>query len=302
MAKTTKISMHFAEEVKERLIRKKPDIKVEIVKSLKNNGVTLVGISISKKEEQVIPSIYLETYYEKYLNGKPMESIVQELLCIYEKCKVESPVMEDELIGFEKVKQNIYYKLVNLEKNEELLKSLPYIPYQDLAVVFYILVSKEEAGIASIPVNKKLMRRWGMDRAEELFEIASANTQRLFAPSIQYMGRFIQELENPFEYEEAQEDEMELYIATNCSHVNGASVILYENLLQEFARKVQRDFFVLPSSIHELLFVPILEYMEPDELKGMVCEVNQLVVSEEDILSDSVYRYYADQRCLRVVA
>lgn len=60
MAKTTKISMHFAEEVKERLIRKKPDIKVEIVKSLKNNGVTLVGISISKKEEQVIPSIYLE--------------------------------------------------------------------------------------------------------------------------------------------------------------------------------------------------------------------------------------------------
>ena len=302
MTKTTKIPMHFAEELKERLIRKNPDIKVEIVKSLKNNGVTLVGISISKEEEQVIPSIYLESYYEKYLNGKPMESIVQELLCIYEKCKVESPVMEDELIGFEKVKQNIYYKLVNYKKNKEQLKSLPYIPYQDLAVVFCILVSKGETGMASIPVNKKLMRLWGMDRAEELFEIASANTQRLFAPNIQHMGRFIQELENPFEYEEAQENEMEVYIATNCSCVNGASVILYENLLQEFARKVQRDFFVLPSSIHEMLFLPISEYMELDELKGMVCGANQMVVSEEEILSDSVYRYYADQGCLKVVA
>lgn len=298
----TERTMQFAEEVKERLERRKPDVKVEIVKSLKNNSVTLVGIAISKERENIVPAIYLESYYKEYLNGKPMGCIVQELIYIYENHKVEIPVSEDEIVGFEKVKHNIYYKLVNFEKNRERLKSLPYIPYQDLAVIFCILVSREEEAMASIPVNKELMKQWGMDSAEKLFEIASVNTQELFAPSIQKMGSLIKEMDDSFVYEETDENGLEMYVATNRSRVNGASVILYENLLREFAWKIQGDFYVLPSSIHEMIFVPVLEYLEPDELKCMVGEVNQMVVAEEEILSDSVYCYYAGQGCLKIVA
>ena len=163
--KKSEIILPFAEEIKARLERKRPDCKVEIVKNLKNNGVTWVGIVISGERGNMVPAIYLESFYEEYQNGEPMDSLVQKLLCLYERHKVETPVSGEELIRFENVKQNLYYKLINYKRNEERLKSLPYIPYQDLAVVFCILVSKEEEVIASISVNQELMKHWGMDSA-----------------------------------------------------------------------------------------------------------------------------------------
>ena len=49
--------------------------------------------------------------------------------------------------------------------------------------------------------------------------------------------------------------------------------------MEDIAEKVGGDFFVLPSSIHELLIVPKQEGMELSELEAMVQEVNATQVS-----------------------
>ena len=57
------------------------------------------------------------------------------------------------------------------------------------------------------------------------------------------------------------------------------------------AEKVGGDFYILPSSVHELLVIPRDAGMEISELEKMVCEVNATQVSVEERLSDHVYAY-----------
>ena len=82
-----------------------------------------------------------------------------------------------------------------------------------------------------------------------------------------------------------------MYIMTNRQEVNGASVLLYDDVLQTFALKKKTDFYILPSSIHEVILVPSDRIDNPSDLFTMVEDANRTVVALGDILSDSVYYY-----------
>ena len=82
-----------------------------------------------------------------------------------------------------------------------------------------------------------------------------------------------------------------MYVCSNSQKVNGAGVILYKDLLKQFAEKTGSDFYILPSSIHETLLVPVSDQMEVEALRSMVREVNATQVAPEEVLSDNVYIY-----------
>ena len=54
---------------------------------------------------------------------------------------------------------------------------------------------------------------------------------------------------------------------------------------------IGEDFYILPSSIHEVLFLPAHMGMLPQEVISVVGSANKSVVSREEILSDSVYYF-----------
>ena len=54
---------------------------------------------------------------------------------------------------------------------------------------------------------------------------------------------------------------------------------------------IGRDFFVLPSSLHEVLLLPVMDEMSAWDLRQIVGTMNHQVVSDEEVLSDHVYRY-----------
>ena len=59
-----------------------------------------------------------------------------------------------------------------------------------------------------------------------------------------------------------------------------------------FAKKIQCNFYILPSSIHEVILLPVEnENDDIGRLKEMVYEVNHTELSEEEILSDSIYMF-----------
>ena len=57
---------------------------------------------------------------------------------------------------------------------------------------------------------------------------------------------------------------------TNRQEVNGASVLLYDDVLQTVALKKKTDFYILPSSIHEVILVPSDRIDNPSDLFTMV--------------------------------
>jgi hypothetical protein len=201
---------------------------------------------------------------------------------------------------FSACKERICYKLVNADRNRELLADAPHIIVcDDLAVLFYILVSNDGEGTATITVRNNMTDLWGVEE-DELFKIALLNTQRLFRGSVMSMAsvmmdllsdRMDDEYSSEFFDMVVSEDMVPMYVCSNSQKVNGAGVILYKDLLKQFAEKTGSDFYILPSSIHETLLVPVSDQMEVEALRSMVREVNATQVAPEEVLSDNVYIY-----------
>ena len=70
--------------------------------------------------------------------------------------------------------------------------------------------------------------------------------------------------------------------------------MIYDSVLEDAGRKLESDFWLLPSSIHECILVPSDVSMTKEELEAMVHHVNEIEVTREEYLSDSVYFYQRD--------
>lgn len=283
------------------------ECSVDVQKVVKNNGRILTGVAIRSRESNIAPNIYLERYFEEYKDGRRMENICKEIVQVYEKNKVQKEFSMENITNFENVRDRICFKLVNWKKNAGQLADAPYVEYQDLAVVFYILVSKDNSGTASILVRNALMDMWDVDE-DMLYRLAKENTQRLFRGRVSSMmevmkeimgdGENIRDEEIPgafFDMDIYEDSAFPMYVATNVYNQNGACVLLYDGVLETFAKKIGGDFYILPSSVHEVLFVPANEDMDARCLIQMVREVNATEVAPEEILSDNVYRYHAEE-------
>ena len=276
------------------------DYKVSVQEVKKNNGLVLTGLTILKKDCNIAPTIYLNQVFKQYQDGRSMESICRELIAVYEEHKVHTDFDVSAVTDFAKVQNRICYKLINAEKNEELLADAPHMMLEDLAVSFYILVSQDSDGTGTITIRNNMLSFWNID-TDTLYELALTNTQKIFRGSVQSMASVMTEiLSHKLDEESAQEfydmmvgedDMIPMYVCTNTIKLNGAGVILYQGLLQEFADRVGSDFYILPSSIHETLLIPANGDMDIEYLRDMVRTVNRTEVAEDEVLSDSVYRY-----------
>lgn len=114
------------------------DYKLTLLKVPKNNGMILDGLSITRKDLAASPTIYLNSYYERYQEGIPFNSIVSEILQIYQENSSVTHLDFSVLNDFSLLRDKVLYKLIHTESNKELLTDLPSIPYLDLSIVFYL--------------------------------------------------------------------------------------------------------------------------------------------------------------------
>ena len=91
-----------------------------------------------------------------------------------------------------------------------------------------------------------------------------------------------------------------MYVATNEQCSLGAAVMRYPDFREKVRGMIRGDFYILPSSIHEVILVPESFGLEPERMQEMVKEINQTGVALEEVLSDSVY--YFDGEEIRIVA
>ena len=275
---------------------------VSVQKITKNNGTVVTGLTIKDKTSYLAPTIYLEKYFNDYKCGESMGDICKSILNVYEENKIVDNFEISMVTDFSHAKNRICCKLINAERNTKLLENTPHILIEDLAVVFLILATRDESSIGTIMIKNPIMDMWNVT-VDKLYRIALDNTQRLFrgrvASMLDVMMEFVEDkldAENCNEFFDmiADDKAVPMFMASNTTRINGAMVLLYDNLLKKFAEKIGGDFYVLPSSVHEVLLVPCSAGLDVEELRDMVQSVNVTEVSEEDYLSDNVYRYHAD--------
>ncbi|MDE7416915.1 MAG: hypothetical protein K2N44_11585 [Lachnospiraceae bacterium] len=265
----------------------------------KNNGVVLRGLTVMQDDSNISPTIYLNNYYEEYTNGRvTLINVVNDVMDTYNRNKVNQSIDMRSFLNYESVKQSIVYKLVNTEKNRVLLEDIPHIEFLDLSIVFQCLVSQEDLGTASILIHNVHLKLWDIS-VEELYQAAKENTQLLQEYEIKNMTDVLYEIMKTEDGEESDDDDyisklsdsIPMYVLSNKSRVEGAACMLYPNLIQDFADAIDSSFYIIPSSIHELLLLPAEHDEESREIKSMIREINDTQVSAEEILSYSLYFY-----------
>ncbi|MBD5096967.1 MAG: hypothetical protein HDT40_08215 [Lachnospiraceae bacterium] len=263
------------------------DIHVNTVS--KNNGRKFTGIAIAVRDEQISPNIYMDYYYMLYSEEKDMNHILE--LITEEYVKARENINGYDFKHFEDmdIQNHIFLKLINFEKNQEILADCPYIKYEDLAITFRILLKSDDSGIASACMRNKEFHELNMD-IDRLYHIAKENTRKLFPPVLERLDKMIFE-----KYSDVCEPPqgMDLYVLTNNQGINGAVYMSYEDIISDFAKE-HGSFYILPSSIHEVILFPRERDEAREELSEMVMEINRYVVTDTEYLSDSVYFYDSD--------
>ena len=282
---------------------------VRIQKVLKNNNVVRYAAIITEENSTISPSIYLENYYSDYINGQSLSCICHDILSMHEKYKNGIKFNIEDYFNYNYVKDKIYLKVINKAKNEEFLKNIPHREFFDLALVAYIALEEAQNGKGTITVNNRNLEIWNVTM-DEVFDIAFTNVYKKMPPRLDRITSVMRQLlserlcdEQDMEVKEEinrvidlieENNETSMYMLTNSIKLNGACYIVYDEYLREFANSINSDLYIIPSSIHELLLIPMDNGIDKKELENMVHEVNITELSPGEVLSDNVYEFYRE--------
>lgn len=277
-----------------------PDVSVSLRRTLKNNNYYLDGLTVLPPGENISPTVYLNSYYQDFLDGTPLADIAETIRTVYEQFPRRQPVDLNLFQDFEKARSRIAFRLCHFASNRPLLKQIPHIPKLDLAIVFFLVVDSGPDEEMTVTITREQTEIWNISE-QLLYETAACNTPFLYPCRCVSLEQMISELrpltaagsDTPKPIPARQSSPLPMYVLTNRQRLNGAACILYDQVLQEFSRRAGGDFFILPSSIHETILLPCQEHIQTETLTAMVKEINDTEVSPTDRLSDRVYRYSA---------
>lgn len=286
----------FKEELKKEVEREvRTGAEVLFQEIARNNQIKQDGMVVKWNGSNVSAILPLKDLYERYQESGSMEQTVSKALKMLE----EKPKLPEENLPktWKEVRRNIQAELIHYDWNQEILRNLPHRRFLNFAVTYRIRVSISEEYKAGIRVNHRLMELWGI-KEEELYEAAMENLKS--EPyQIQPMSKLLGEMLGTVL--ELPEDAPEEYVLSNTRFYYGATEMLREDILEKFSRKIGGNFYILPSSVHELILVPENAYICTEYLREMVKEVNESVLIKEEWLSEDVYYYDSEMRKLRKV-
>ena len=300
----------FADEIASGIMKYFPEdrqIQCRVVETMKNNNVSRVGITFHDQGEKVGPVIYMESYREAAIDGRPMSEIMREIAGIASRSMDKTERIGSLDYGdYESVKEYLSVTLINGRDNRQMLSRMPHRQMEDLALILELKFPMEE-GIGSLKVSREMAELWAVDK-DTLFAQAQENGLKAEPPSLQRMEDTMLSLafdrdaaENLLENPAPEEVPSQLYVLSNTSKNKGAAVLSYPGVLEKADQLFPKGFYILPSSIHELLIVPKSPEIDPRELGEMVRAVNRTEVAKEEQLSDRVYEYDREAGMIRQV-
>ena len=211
------------------------DIRID--KRQKNNGTELHGLTILNRntQENIVPTIYLEDFFNLYRNGFSLDSIAKRIIEVYKENSKKITFDFTSLLDFNKVKNLISFHLINTELNTHLLNKIPHLEFLDLSIIFRINIISNTIGNGSILIKNDLLNLWGIN-VNELFHAAFLSTPKLMPCRISKMSDVIKELQGELDI-----DLCPLYVISNDNFSSGCGCILYPDVLESFSNIMRSD-------------------------------------------------------------
>ena len=284
----------FTEDIKEKLYEMgygDVDIKINNIKKVNRD---YEAMNVVPEGGVMGVSFNLEEIFTKFEQSGDYDSVLKNTTSFVANGIDTAPKTDiDNLLNYEEMKNKLSIEVISAEANKELLLNIPHDRIEDLAAVYRFVLKSESTGKASILVSNEMMQKMGITH-EQLKNDALYNAPIIRPAVIKGMNEVIKELMGKEAYELANGTgnvEESVYVATVPDKDSGAGVLSYQNFMDQAAERVGGDFFILPSSIHEILIVKDDGEMKAELLRNMVQQINRTELMPEDKLSDNVYHY-----------
>lgn len=266
--------------------------RVSIQQVLKTNQ-KMDGLTILREGNHISPTVYLDAFYTDLGNGKPLDEVVDNILQVYESIKVYPNHFDVSAItDFRYVKSHLYVELINRHLNGELLQDVPHSLFlDDFAVTVRCLIGAQAGETASFLVHNSHLGMWRVSQ-EALIPIAIQNTKEMLGIDVRDIRDVIAEL-CAFTPSEGPAG-MPMWVMTNRRKLSGASTVLFDDCLKDFAGE-HGSFYVIFSSLHEALLLPTPDSSNLNDITRINQEVNAAQLLEGEILGTKAYFYSRDK-------
>jgi len=289
--------------------------KVDLREKLVNYDEEMVGISVMMPGEIVAPVIYLDDIYDAYRDDVITLDVAMERVADMAVKAHEQSIADlhpEQVMDYGFVKDKLQVRLFDTEKNQKKLQDLVHYSIGDLTCAYSVQLSETQDHSMSVMVTPQLMDAWGINKrqlhetalVDDMARGATLNAINELLESMMTGGEPTNYLDEDAIAVEAKPDFEELgglplMCLSNTSKLNGAAMIVNPKIQEEIARVMGGNYYVLPSSVHEVLVLPESESpMRAEDLGEMVKTINETQVEPKDRLSDKVQFYDAESRTL----
>lgn len=302
------MNRNFVEDLKNEVLKNlKPEdgiSELEIQDVTKNNGINLTGL-VFKGESNVAPIIYVNQFFDRFEQGSTISELANMMIQTYRDSLQNSPTNTEDFLDYDKMKDKLIVSAMNTENNKELLKDIPHVEIEDVSIIVRVEVSSDENGVGTIKVNNDLLEKYDVSK-DELFEQAWANMKSMHPPICKDMIDVIKGMhpEMPEVFADMMEERRgELFVVQTENGFNGGAYGFDKETLTGICEQIDSpNIYIMPSSVNEIIVAPESMVDDPERLSGIVGQVNDESVPDEEVLSDNAYFFNSETQELSVVA
>lgn len=264
---------------------------VAVKEVVKSNDEKYHAIILEDSDKSVYPYLYLEDLYKQYEDGKSITELAKYVV------KVNTAPAPYDIknidFSFENIKENLILKVVEIARNLERIENLVYKETGNgFALIPYIVFNKDDSGMAMAAITSNMAKEYGYD-TEEVFLAAEKNAFENDEPIMCNIAAMIANMNIPSNLLKTDTPTLDsnMYILTNESQINGAVNFFIGETQQLIAQIMGENYYMLPSSIHEVMIVPESEAPSVEMMRNIVVDANNSVVDTPEILSNRIFYY-----------
>lgn len=290
----------FVKDVQEAMKDEGIDVTCQ-VHEVKKLNESYEAVTVTPEGSNIGVNVPLEKIFSNYENGRPYEEVIEKSVEMISNGIKDRPEFDIEsLSDYSQMKNTLVMEVVSTDTNKEMLENVPHENMEDMSVVYRFLVNEDSNGRASILVTNQMIESMGVTQ-EQLHADAVENAPLIKPAEIKGMSEVLAEMMGIEQAEmmgitQLDPSDEQIFVATVPDKVHGAGVLAYQDFMDQAAERAGGDFYILPSSIHEILIVPDNGNMDLQSLEAMVREVNATQVAPEDKLTDNVYHYDSKEK------
>lgn len=273
------------------------DMEIEERKVNKAQRGMLNGLLFRKDGMDCAPTFYIEDFYKSYRDGASIADLSHAV--------IETALHSMDMAGilardsFEMLGDTdlLRVRMLNKGSNKEYLKG---IPCRELGCGF-VFIAEIGLGEYGAVITDALLKEYEMT-ADELFDTAIKNTVEQFPAVLHDLGEsVIGDPENCVNLLNVPSGMAPAvagpgFVLTNSRFFWGAGALFYPGVIDRIHELLDGDFYVLPSSVHELILIAA-DDKDPQQLADLVRSANRSVVKEAEILADDLYMCRSGKLC-----